>query len=65
MQIRNDYERGVFNGDTGWIAQVDPKGGELVVTLLQRQTARTCQWMRVIEHRVSFCFCQTTYIAPC
>jgi exodeoxyribonuclease V alpha subunit len=25
MQIKNDYEREVFNGDIGWIAQINPE----------------------------------------
>jgi exodeoxyribonuclease V alpha subunit len=29
MQIENDYEREVYNGDIGTIADVDPDGGEL------------------------------------
>ena len=33
MQIRNDYDRGVFNGDTGTIERVDPVNGRLVVVI--------------------------------
>lgn len=33
MQTRNDYDRGVFNGDTGFIARVDPKDRRLIVTV--------------------------------
>jgi len=33
MQIRNDYDRGVFNGDTGTVARVDRKNTRLVVTI--------------------------------
>ncbi|HSW09487.1 MAG TPA: ATP-dependent RecD-like DNA helicase [Bacillota bacterium] len=32
MQIRNDYEKGVFNGDIGQIAGVDLESGELTVS---------------------------------
>jgi exodeoxyribonuclease V alpha subunit len=32
MQIENDYEREVYNGDIGSIADVDPDAGEVVVT---------------------------------
>ncbi len=31
MQVRNNYEKEVFNGDIGRIAAVDPEGGELLV----------------------------------
>lgn len=33
MQIRNDYDRGVFNGDTGTVERVDPTNGKLVVEI--------------------------------
>ncbi len=33
MQIRNDYDRGVFNGDTGIVARVDAANGRLVVQI--------------------------------
>ena len=29
MQIENDYDKEVYNGDIGQIAEVDPKAGEL------------------------------------
>jgi exodeoxyribonuclease V alpha subunit len=31
MQLRNNYEKGVFNGDLGWIAGIDRKEGTLNV----------------------------------
>lgn len=31
IQLRNDYEKDVFNGDLGFITEVDPEGGELLV----------------------------------
>lgn len=31
MQIRNDYDKGVFNGDVGWVAKVDADGPSLSV----------------------------------
>jgi exodeoxyribonuclease V alpha subunit len=31
MQIENDYDRDVYNGDIGYIADVDPEEGELSV----------------------------------
>ena len=32
MQVVNDYERDVFNGDLGVVAGIDPEEGELVVS---------------------------------
>ena len=29
LQTVNDYEKGVFNGDLGWVAEVDENGGRL------------------------------------
>jgi exodeoxyribonuclease V alpha subunit len=31
MQVRNDHDRGVFNGDIGWVVSVNPDGPGLVV----------------------------------
>jgi exodeoxyribonuclease V alpha subunit len=33
MQVRNDYDRDVFNGDVGQIVAVDPEGGGLQVEI--------------------------------
>ncbi|MCC6746442.1 MAG: ATP-dependent RecD-like DNA helicase [Deltaproteobacteria bacterium] len=33
MQVRNDYERDVFNGDVGWIASLDLEDGDVEVEL--------------------------------
>jgi exodeoxyribonuclease V alpha subunit len=32
MQIENDYEKDVYNGDIGYIGNVDPDDGELTVS---------------------------------
>ena len=32
MQIENDYDKEVYNGDIGYIVDVDPEGGELAAT---------------------------------
>src|SRR3954464_15078995 len=32
MQVTNDYERDVYNGDLGTVPAIDPEAGELVVT---------------------------------
>jgi exodeoxyribonuclease V alpha subunit len=37
MQTRNDYEREVFNGDIGWVIDVDVEGRELTVEIDGRQ----------------------------
>ncbi|MFZ1198939.1 MAG: ATP-binding domain-containing protein, partial [Desulfobacterales bacterium] len=31
MQIKNNYDKGVFNGDIGRVSRIDPIGGELVI----------------------------------
>ena len=31
LQLRNDYDKDVFNGDLGWVTTVDPESGELTV----------------------------------
>lgn len=30
IQLRNNYEKGLFNGDVGYVREVDPMGGDLV-----------------------------------
>jgi exodeoxyribonuclease V alpha subunit len=32
MQIENDYDKEVYNGDIGYVGDVDPEGGELTVS---------------------------------
>ena len=39
MQTRNNYEKDVFNGDLGWIVDMDPASGELFVDFDGRQSA--------------------------
>ena len=36
MQMRNDYDRNVFNGDTGRVSQIDRQQGRLVVAMDQQ-----------------------------
>jgi len=31
LQLRNNYDKDVFNGDLGWVSEVDPESGELTV----------------------------------
>ena len=31
LQLKNNYDKDVFNGDLGWVAEVDPEEGALVV----------------------------------
>jgi exodeoxyribonuclease V alpha subunit len=35
MQLRNDYDKNVFNGDVGFIASIDPEEGTVVVRFEQ------------------------------
>jgi ATP-dependent exoDNAse (exonuclease V) alpha subunit len=32
MQIENDYDKEVYNGDIGYIADIDPEAGELTAS---------------------------------
>jgi exodeoxyribonuclease V alpha subunit len=36
MQLRNNYEKGVFNGDLGRIASIDPEDGSAKIDFLGR-----------------------------
>src|SRR5258708_4827378 len=38
MQIENDYDKEVYNGDIGYVVDVDPEVGELKATLHGRST---------------------------
>ena len=38
MQIDNDYDKDVYNGDIGNIDDVDPANGELIANLASGQT---------------------------
>lgn len=31
LQLRNNYDKDIFNGDLGWVASVDPEAGSLAV----------------------------------
>lgn len=35
MQMRNDYDKGVFNGDVGWIRRIDAENSTLKVEFLE------------------------------
>jgi exodeoxyribonuclease V alpha subunit len=39
MQIENDYDKEVYNGDIGFIDDVDPEGGELIARFDDRAVA--------------------------
>jgi exodeoxyribonuclease V alpha subunit len=39
MQLRNDYDKNVFNGDVGFISSIDPEEGTLVVRFDEREVA--------------------------
>jgi exodeoxyribonuclease V alpha subunit len=40
MQIKNNYQKGVFNGDIGWVTAIDPEEGETTVTYLDSTQER-------------------------
>jgi len=46
MQIRNDYEKGVFNGDIGQIVMVDLESGELMVSFPDAAGTREVRYDR-------------------
>jgi exodeoxyribonuclease V alpha subunit len=39
MQLRNDYDRNVFNGDVGLVASIDPEEGTLTARFDEREVA--------------------------
>jgi exodeoxyribonuclease V alpha subunit len=39
MQAENDYDKGVYNGDLGFIARIDPEQSEVVVDFEGREVA--------------------------
>jgi exodeoxyribonuclease V alpha subunit len=39
MQLRNDYDKGVFNGDVGIVASVDPQENAMAVRFEEREVA--------------------------
>jgi exodeoxyribonuclease V alpha subunit len=40
MQIENDYDKEVYNGDIGYIDDVDPNAGEIVASFDGAKTSR-------------------------
>ena len=49
MQIANDYEKEVYNGDLGYINDVDPEAGELVASFDDRSvTYGLASWTRAM-----------------
>src|SRR5260221_7131837 len=44
LQIENDYDKEVYNGDIGYIDDVDPEAGELTASFYRRAvTYRFCE----------------------
>lgn len=39
MQLRNDYDKNVFNGDVGFVSSIDPEEGTLVVRFDEREVS--------------------------
>ncbi len=44
MQVRNNYDKGVFNGDTGWIRQIDKEDSTLRVEFLEEAGPQLVQY---------------------
>jgi exodeoxyribonuclease V alpha subunit len=44
MQVENDHERQVYNGDLGIVRRVDAEEGELVVDFEGREVSYTGRW---------------------
>jgi exodeoxyribonuclease V alpha subunit len=42
MQLRNNYEKGVFNGDLGRIASIDPEDGSAKIDFIDRLVEYDC-----------------------
>lgn len=40
MQVRNDYQKGVFNGDIGWVVAIDDEEGEVTVSFPESDVER-------------------------
>jgi exodeoxyribonuclease V alpha subunit len=43
MQMENDYDKEVYNGDIGYIVDVDPEAGEVLATFDGRPVTHGCQ----------------------
>lgn len=50
MQIKNDYEKDVYNGDIGFITRVDPEAGLLWVTVDGREIAYEASELDSLVH---------------
>ena len=55
MQIQNDYDKEVYNGDIGFVEDVDPDSGELIATLMAEMSSMasvnwTC-WFQLMPPR--------------
>jgi len=57
MQIRNNYERRVFNGDMGLIVRIDPEEGEVVVRYPEAEYDRDVTYLQdeLDELVLSYC----------
>jgi exodeoxyribonuclease V alpha subunit len=54
MQIRNDYPKGVVNGDVGWIVDLDPKQRAVTVAFDQGQHIVPFTWRETNDIRHAF-----------
>ncbi len=57
MQVRNNYERRVFNGDMGLIVRIDPEEGEVVVRYPEAEYDRDVTYLQdeLDELVLSYC----------
>ena len=53
MQIENDYDKEVYNGDVGYVTGVEPDSGELtaLVVRLPMALANCTRWCRLTPRR--------------
>ena len=53
MQIENDYDKEVYNGDIGYVDDVNPQDNELIANFLTADRSpvskRTAQWAMICE----------------
>jgi ATP-dependent exoDNAse (exonuclease V) alpha subunit len=55
MQVENDYDKEVYNGDVGYVTGVEPDGGELTAIFDGRSVtyglANWTRWCRLTPRR--------------
>jgi exodeoxyribonuclease V alpha subunit len=61
MQIRNDYKRGVFNGDIGHVVKVEEGGKELVVEIENGADTREVRYNKEEMRQLTMAYAQTVH----